>query len=1316
MKIFTTISTILFCCIVTISVSQELIINEIVGNNTIGYTNSAGKTPDWIELKNISTKTIQLSQYKIADSQTKLSPWQLPNVSLAPGKLYTFEASNPQDGVAEWETIIDKGALWKYLIPTSEPSSFWKHIGFDDASWLEGPSGFGYADNDDATVLDACISVYIRKTFTVSDVSKVSSALLHMDYDDGFVAYLNGVEIARASISGNPPTYNTGAYGHEANWYQNKPIESFTISNITDILQVGENVLCIQVHNTDLGSSDLSAIPIFTLGYTEKKIGNTGVSSFIQLPQPGNQAPFKVNAKSETIYLFEGNTIIDSISMENLPQDVSIGRPQTDYKNSVYFSSPTYNKDNSLTFFTAKTLSKPVASIKGGVYKQNITVTIYSSDANTQIYYTTDSSIPTDTSIQYTGAISISGNTNLQFRAYKQGYIPSEIVTQSYIIYKRTQRLPIVSITFKHEDFFDWETGIYELGPHAESWQPNFGANFWQDWERPCHMEVFKADGTTAFSYNLGVKIAGNWSRANPQKSLKFYARDIYGDEAIEYQLFKDKPIYSFQSFILRNSGNDFCNSHMRDGTIQSLCRNMGLDYQAYQPAVIYLNGEYWGILNFREKINKDFIAGNHNIPLETFAIINNINEPTYGDIQNFRDLYDFIANNNLAIPANYNRVKQDLDIDNYIKYNVVEMFAVNQDWPGNNTKAWRQYGSEGKWRYILYDLDFGFGIWESSKVDTNMLTFALKNVDTIYWPNPPWSTLMLRKLTQNQEFNALFLNHVADRLNTTFHPDSITNHIDSIQNLIVNELSFHAQRWDANSDDMKANIAGMKEFGKYRGDKMRQHFEEYYNTGGSYSLNLTSTHANPGRIHLNTIDITKLPWSGKYFNNNTITLTVIPAPGYTFLRWEGAVTSTNPTISLTPNSNTSLHAVFSFSEAAIPQVVLSEINYNSSPNWNTGDWIEIYNQSAHPQDISGWTVATRTPNNPYTFPQGTILPAQSFAIITASVITFSAFYPSNPINIYGNLPYTLSKSQETIYLRNSDGYIIHQFSYSDKFPFPKKCDGYGYTLECGNVNEVSQNPMQWRAATYKGTPGTVNTAIIRNPLFANIQLSEVMYSSHDNAKSGDWIELYNQGNSLVDISGWVLSDSDNSIFIVPQPTAIPSKSYLVLCEDPQKFSSVYPTNTCIPMNIGLKSSGDFIRLSDQFEYAVDSLQYSVFTPLGIVTNGSGRTLIREFPDKTWKYSKLGGTPEAQNIAGNTSLQEISMTTQYIYPNPCMSEIFVCTQDAEKIVVYTMAGQEIFESLIIPQQPISLHNLIQGTYIVEIRTKHEVYYQLLKKQ
>lgn len=1317
MNTFKIIVSIIFCITQLLCVSQELIINEVVGNNTIGYTNAAGKTPDWIELKNVSTQTLQLSQFYISDYTTKNTPWQLPNVLLAPGKLYVIDATNPKDGVAEWETIIDKGATWKYNVPTSEPSTQWKQLGFDDALWLDGPSGFGYADNDDATVLPACMSVFIRKTFTIQDASIITSAILHMDYDDGFVAYLNGVEIARASISGNPPAYDASAYGHEANWYRNIPIESFAINTISDIIQNGENVLCIQIHNTDLGSSDLTAIPIFSVGYSENKQGNMGVSSFIQLPQTSNQAPFKVNAKTETIYLFKNTNIIDSISIEDLPQDVSIGRQRNETKNTAYFTSPTYGQENSLQYFTAKTLSNPVVSVIGGVYKQNQSVTIYSPDANVEIFYTTDGTVPTEGSKKYSGAIPITTSTNIRYRAFKTGYVPSNIVTHSYIIFQRTHRLPIVSVTFIPADFFDWNTGIYELGPNAESWQPNFGANFWQDWERPCNVQVFNPNGTTAFSHNLGVKIAGNWSRANPQKSLKFYARDKYGDEEIACQIFKDKPIYSFQSFILRNSGNDFCNTHMRDGAIQSLCRNMGIDYQAYQPAIVYLNGEYWGILNFREKINKDFIAGNHNVPLETFAIINNVNEPTYGDIQNFRDLYTFIENNDISIPANYERVKQDLDIDNYIKYNVVEMFAVNQDWPGNNVKAWREYGAQGKWRYILYDLDFGFDVWSENKAEVNMLTFALTNDENIYWPNPPWSTLMLRKLTQNQEFNALFLNHVADRLNTTFMPDSINRHIDSLRALIANELSYHASRWweHANDDQMKANIENMKTFGAARGPIMRQHFEEFYNTGGSYTLTITSSHQNPGRIHVNTIDITKLPWSGKYFNNNTITLTAIAAPGYTFVTWQGDVVSTNPTISLTRSSATSVHAVFSYAESTIPQVVISEINYNSSPQWNTGDWIELYNQSIHPQDISGWSLRTLSPNKPYIFPQGTILPAQSYMLVSSSISAFNSLYPLATFLRIGNMPFTLSKSQETVNLYTAEGFKIHSISYSDDIPYPKKCDGYGYTFECSDLSQANQNPMIWRAASYKGTPGTTNNPITRNPLSNTIQINEVMYSAHDNAKCGDWVELYNSAQVLVDISGWVLRDANNSIYIIPQPTAIPSKSYIVLCQDPEKFAVIYPTKSCIPMSIGLKSSGDFLRLADQYEYMIDSVQYTVFSTLGIQTNGTGRTLMRNTTNNMWTYSSVGGTPEAPNVNGQTSLKQISQSVQYVYPNPCLSFIMVHVTDAQKITVYSMSGQEIMNTVAREHQEIIISHIPRGMYIVEIQTENEKYYQLITK-
>ncbi len=164
---------------------------------------------------------------------------------------------------------IAEGDVWRYFKGNSEPPAGWNNIGFDDSSWPTGPSGFGYGDGDDATILSdmlgAYVSVYIRHEFTVQDPDQVTDMVLTVDYDDGFVAYLNGVEVARANISGSPPAYNTLANGeHEASrgsGSQPQPVGIFDISSFTNLLVAGTNVLAIQGHNFLLSSSDFSLIP-----------------------------------------------------------------------------------------------------------------------------------------------------------------------------------------------------------------------------------------------------------------------------------------------------------------------------------------------------------------------------------------------------------------------------------------------------------------------------------------------------------------------------------------------------------------------------------------------------------------------------------------------------------------------------------------------------------------------------------------------------------------------------------------------------------------------------------------------------------------------------------------------------------------------------------------------------------------------------------------------------------------------------------------------------------------------------------------------
>ncbi len=163
--------------------------------------------------------------------------------------------------IDHWESIVIPGSEFNYIVPTSELSSDWSTMGFNDSDWENGNSSIGYGDDDDATVTANVASVYLRKTFSIVDLSAIEELLLHMDYDDGFVAYLNGQEVARSLMTGSPPAYDQLSDGlHEALLYQNQVPEKFDIS--PSLLIQGENVLAIQVHNESLSSSDLTALPV----------------------------------------------------------------------------------------------------------------------------------------------------------------------------------------------------------------------------------------------------------------------------------------------------------------------------------------------------------------------------------------------------------------------------------------------------------------------------------------------------------------------------------------------------------------------------------------------------------------------------------------------------------------------------------------------------------------------------------------------------------------------------------------------------------------------------------------------------------------------------------------------------------------------------------------------------------------------------------------------------------------------------------------------------------------------------------------------
>ena len=211
----------IFVFVFNISVTQSVRINEVVASNS-NLIDEDGDTPDWIELYNYGSEEISLSNWSLTDVLDDNNPWIFPDISMDAGEYLLIWASDKdRSGITYARTLINEGDSFRYEIPNEDTDINWMNTDFNDDEWSIGNSGFGYADGDDNTYIAAgTLAVYLRKSFTIEDVSEINSLVLDVDYDDGFVAYINGIEIARANINGTPPLYNTTTLtDHEAQIY-----------------------------------------------------------------------------------------------------------------------------------------------------------------------------------------------------------------------------------------------------------------------------------------------------------------------------------------------------------------------------------------------------------------------------------------------------------------------------------------------------------------------------------------------------------------------------------------------------------------------------------------------------------------------------------------------------------------------------------------------------------------------------------------------------------------------------------------------------------------------------------------------------------------------------------------------------------------------------------------------------------------------------------------------------------------------------------------------------------------------------------------
>ena len=502
--------------------SQSLHLNEVSASNTT-FLDEDNETKDWIELYNSTDAPISLENWSITDDLEDPQKWQFPAVEVLPKDFYTLFASDKdRNTLLTYRTVIQEGDDCKYKIPNVSTSKDWRLSNFDDSDWEDGKTGIGYGDEDDRTIVpNRTRSVFLRQRFTIENLANIAQLVLQVDYDDGFVAYLNGKEIARANINaGEFPPYYTGVINdREAAMYEGGLPEKFILNDLDDLLVTGENVLAVQVHNINTNSSDLTIIPFLSIGEKEG-VEESNVPEILNLEASFLHTNFKISGK-ETIYLLNAsNELVDSLYIPKVPSNVSVGRFPDGGDKEVLFEAITPNAANAGNYFMGVLEQEVIFSKAAGVYPDGISV-ILTSEEEGDIRYTTDGTNPTASSAIFSNPIDVRNNTTVKAAIFRDRYLPSSISASTYLIDVRHD-LPILSIAFDDKDFFSETTGMYSFGSEYENEFPYFGANFWKDLEKPIHLSFFE-DGQTQFATGAGAKIFGGWSRGNTQRSLSIF-------------------------------------------------------------------------------------------------------------------------------------------------------------------------------------------------------------------------------------------------------------------------------------------------------------------------------------------------------------------------------------------------------------------------------------------------------------------------------------------------------------------------------------------------------------------------------------------------------------------------------------------------------------------------------------------------------------------------------------------------------------------------------------------------------------------------
>ena len=624
------------------------------------------------------------------------------------------------------------------------------------------------------------------------------------------------------------------------------------------------------------------------------------------------------SAKGCTVYLFKnkGSVPVDSLPyidgkpMVKMPApDVAFGRKTDGADEWGYQVTPSPGRANTNQICNAKhILGAPEFSEPGRVGNSTVNLTLSLPEGAPEgaiIRYTTDGSEPTAASTQYTSPINITSTKVIRAKLFCDGWLSPVSTAQSYIFHPRTMTVPIFSIQTNNRYLNDSEIGIF---PN------NTGKYDKVDWRRPINIEMFTSEDSESDFNQLGeTRIQGGKSRENALKSMAFYANKRFDPDKkrFDYEFFSDqKPgVNQFKSFSLRDGGNDFGDLYFRDLIIQrTMGENTDIDWQAGHTAVLYINGQYMGMLNIRERSNADNIYSNYN-GLEDIDMIEISHEEVNGADQYIEELKEG------TLEENYNAFKtfysetghtlaeyeQWMDVSEYLNIMIMNLFYGNVDFPGNNIVFWRpnkddkDSGLPKRWRFIAKDTDFGLGLYgRKPNYNTIDLLYNPNNHQGDKWAFSEPATRLIKHMLEDDDIRNLFIDKCCVFMGDFMNASGTGEMIDIIKNEALKEFVAHRQKYPSSGgnseqeiinkfNDAKKWLTGYTEQSWGHSTTYNSRTDYFYDfirqkwslgTAIPVTINKEVDAENlPDEVYVNGIKLTKGVFDGKLFEDRQITL-----------------------------------------------------------------------------------------------------------------------------------------------------------------------------------------------------------------------------------------------------------------------------------------------------------------------------------------------------------------------------------------------------------------------------------------------------------